>query len=321
MKRPYKKRRKYRTRQDSRMRLLLLLAGLALAVFGLVNLAGYGWSWLSARRTSKELQAVYHASSTEEPAAATPDHTAVPTPEPTQPKTVSPVKTALPTPSPVTKLQSMAYPGNPGLQISSRFKALRQESRYIVGWLNMEKLLDEPVVQRDDDYYLTHDAMGKENVNGAIFLGASVRIRTRPYTYILYGHNMKTGAMFGCLRNFENRSFYHANPFITFDTLYEDGRYVIFAVSSVSTEENVRNSLDFYALQSTEIGLRSQAISGLISASVHTCEIDVQPDDQLLILVTCVEKENERRVVAACRIRDGESEAALRSQVERSRKK
>lgn len=66
-----------------------------------------------------------------------------------------------------------------------------------MGWLNMGKLVDEPVVQRDDVFYLTHDATGKENISGAIFLDASINLKTRPYTYILYGHNMKTGAMFG----------------------------------------------------------------------------------------------------------------------------
>ena len=215
----------------------------------------------------------------------------------------------------------MDYPNNLNLQISSRFKALRRESKDIIGWLNMDKLLDEPVVQRDDTFYLTHDAKGKENVNGAIFLEASIGLKTRPYTYILYGHNMKTGAMFGSLRNYENRNFYHTNPFITFDTMYENGRYVIFAVGTVSTEEGRRNYLDFYTLKSMDVAGRQKAIDALLAASVHTCTIDVQPADQLLILVTCVDEDEERRIVAARRVRNGEDEKELKKLVEKSRKR
>ena len=146
-------------------------------------------------------------------------------------------------------------------------------------------------------------------------------MKTRPYTYIIYGHNMKSGAMFGNLRNYENSTFYHNDPFITFDTMYEGGRYVIFAVGTVSVEEWGRNYLDFYALRSANVSERQAAIDAVIAASVHTCPIDVQVDDQLLVLVTCVEKDEYRRVVVARRVRDGEDEAALKKLVNTSRKR
>ena len=298
-------------------RLLAVLLGASLLLFGLVKLIGYGRDWLSARNTSRELQTVYHDTPTDEPAPPTDTPSPTPAPRETAMPTVSPV----PTSSPIAKLEAMDYPNNPKLTINSRFKALRRENKYIMGWLSMGKLVDEPVMQRDDVFYLTHDAAGKENVNGAIFLEASIGIKTRPYTYILYGHNMKIGAMFGSLRNYESRSFYHTDPFITFDTMYEDGRYVIFAVGSISTEEYGRHYVDFHDLKSADREKRQSAIDALISASVFTCPIDVQVDDQILLLVTCTEKDQDRRVVVARRVRDGEDEATLKKTVERSRKR
>ena len=132
---------------------------------------------------------------------------------------------------------------------------------------------------------------------------------------------MKTGAMFGCLRNFENTSFYRKNPFITFDSLYEEGRYVIFAVGSVSAEMYSRHYVDFFSLTSSDVQKRQSAIDALKAASVHTCAIDVQAEEQQQLLVTCVGKDDERRVVAARRIRDGEDEKGLKKQVQRSRKR
>ena len=316
-----RRRRSSRRRRIRWGRVLVALLGLAVAVFGLVKLIGYGVDLLSSRRTAEDLREVYYADPTFEPIPVTEAPTQTPAPTPEETPAVTPAVTFAPTPSPIPRLPSVGYPNNPKLTVSSRFKALRKESKYIVGWLSIHRMLDEAVVQRDNVYYMDHDALGNQNVNGALFLDSGISLKTRPYTYIIYGHNMKSGAMFGSLRNYENSAFYHNDPFITFDTMYETGRYVIFAVGSVSTEEYWRNYVDFYALRSSSIPERQAAIDALIAASVHTCTIDVQPDDQLLVLVTCVEKDEDRWVVVARRVRDGEDEAALKKLAEKSRKR
>lgn len=65
---------------------------------------------------------------------------------------------------------------------------------------------------------------------------------------------------------------------------------------------------------------RQNAISVLLKASLFTNTIDVQPEDQFLP-VTCVEKDDERRAVAARRVREGEDENELKTLGERSRKR
>ena len=316
-----RKRRSYRHRRLRWGRLLAVLAGLAVLLFGLVKLIGYGIDLISSRHTSDKLQSIYYVAPTEETILPTQEPSAAPTPAVMPTETATPSSSPAPTQSPTPRLEAMAYPNNSKLQISSRFKALRKESKYIVGWLSIHKMLDEAVVQRDNVYYLDHDAMGNANVNGALFLDSAISLKTRPYAYIIYGHNMKSGVMFGSLRNYENSTFYHNDPFITFDTMYESGRYVIFAVGSVSTEKWGQNYVDFFALRSASIQERQTAIDALISASVHTCPVDVQVNDQLLVLVTCVEKDEDRRVVVARRIRDGEDEAELKKQVQKSQKR
>ena len=323
-------RRISRRRHYRKRRLIVVIAaaaGLVLALFGLVRLIGYGMDLLSSRNTSSELREVYYAGATEEPVpeteapTVTPAATTEPTSELTEAPAVVPTETAGPTQSPIPRLAVVKYPGNPRLQISSRFRQLRKESRNIIGWLTIAGQVDDAVVQKDNVYYLDHDALGKQNVNGALFLDSAISLKTRPYTYIIYGHNMKTGAMFGNLRNYENITYYHNDPFITFDTMYENGRYVVFSAGSIYTEPWGRNYVDFFSLISSNIQEREASIKTLISASVHTCSIDVRPEDQLLILVTCVESDEERRVVAARRLRDGEDENSLKRQVGYSRRK
>ena len=295
-------------------RLTLFLAFSGLLVFGLARLIGYGVDLFSSRRTSQELRALYD-SSTPQPTAAEP--APAPTespapPEPTAAAEASPPPAAEPSPAPTArpKLPALAYPNNPKRQINSRFRILRQENKDIVGWLSINRLVEEAVVQRNHTYYLDHDARRNENVNGAIFLDVAVSLKTRPYTLLLYGHNMKTGAMFGCLRNYETAGFYRSNPWVSFDSIYEEGRYVIFAVGEIGVVPGAKNYVDLYFLNSDNPLKRQNEISALVRASLYTCPVDVQATDQLLRL-TCVEDDNARRVVAARRIRDGEDAAEL----------
>ena len=301
-------------------RLALAVLCVSLFIFGGVKLVGYIGDLLSTIAASRDMRQVYYSEPTPAPAAVT---AAPETPAPSVLPALSPSPSATPAPAVtnVPQLKKVSYPGNPNLQINRRFKALRKENRDIVGWLTMNTLLDEPVMQRDETYYMDHDILGKPNVNGALFLDSGISLKTRPYSLVIYGHNMKTGTMFGCLRNYENLAFYHNNPFISFHTIYEEGRYVIFAAGCVSTEPRTRHYVDFIALNSTDYLERKGVIDTLIAASVHSCFVDVNPEDQLLILVTCTEKDGDRRMLAARRVRDGENEAVLKKTVERSWKK
>ena len=299
---------------------------LAALLYGLIRLVIYGVELVSSRNTSQELRDAYYSQMTDAPAPTTaPPATPAPTAEPTSAPTQAPVAAAVvyaPTAAPTREpyLQTVPYPANAQALVTNRFRHLRKSSKYIVGWLTIDGLkIDEAVVQKDNTFFLTHDAKGKENKNGAIFLDDTISLKTRPYTLMLYGHNMKSGAMFGSLRNYEKLSFYHANPFITFDSMYEDSQYVVFSTGIISTEEYGTNFLDVLKLLSSKVADRQEAVQTLVKASVHTCTVDVRPDDQLLLLITCVDRNEERRVVAARRIRDGEDTNWLRDMVKSSR--
>jgi len=242
-----------------------------------------------------------------------------PSPGPVQLVTAAPSDAAdastAPANTPVPRLGMVTYAPDRDPAASARFSALRKENPDIVGWLTIGSMIDTPVVQRDNVFYMDHDAKQNENVNGAVFLDefVSMKSRTRPAGLILYGHNMRTGAMFGSLRNYDSLSFYHNYPFLSFDTVHEDGRYVIFAVGTVNVgRSTAENYLDFFSLTGRSVQERERAIEVLRAVSVRSCMVDVRPDDQLLLLVTCVSNDDERRVVAARRIREGETEAELK---------
>lgn len=291
----------------------LTLAALAgVFIYCAWQLGAYALDYLSARSASDALRQAYY----EETAA--PTVTAAPTRTPDPTDSPAPGETAAPTATPAVNLPPVKYPGNEYALATSRFMKLRRQNADIVGWLTIDGLIDEVVVQRDNEYYLTRDYRGYHNKNGAIFMDESVKLSTRPYTVILYGHNMKTGLMFGGLRNYENLAFYRKNAFVTFDSAYEDGRYVIFAVANIGVTPSSWKYVNIWQLASTNIAARTAAIDKLRTRSLYRSAIDVQPEDQLLLLVTCVESDDERRVVAARRLRPDEKESDLQKLVNRA---
>lgn len=289
------------------LRLSLAAVSCALIVYGAVRLIGYRSELDASRQTSRELQQINSQQVTETvpPSVSPAVITQAPPAEVTQP---SPAEV---TPLPEkeadsTKLLPVQYPNNPELKMSDRFKALRKKGKYIVGWIQLDGV-DEAVARSDNTFFLNHDATGKKNSNGAIFLDEGVTLTTRPYTLILYGHNMKSGNMFGRLKKYKESSYFYKNRIITFDTMYEDGKYEVFAVAEINTVPGTAFWYDVYALMTDNRADREDAIRTLEQRSFVRGTVDVQADDQLLLLVTCLDGDAERLVVAARRLREGET--------------
>ena len=298
------------------IRLGLLVFSCALVLFGAVKLIGYGADLVSSRNTSRELQRLHEAGETAAPAPEqaipeTPVASETKASESKAPETTVSATGAPEMPVPETgSLQPVPYPDNPGLKVSARFRELRKKSGYIMGWLSMDGL-EEAVALKDNTFFLTHDAMGKKNRNGALFLDAGTYLLTRPYTLFVYGHNMKSGSMFGRLKKYKDSAYCFSHRIITFDSLYEEGKYAVFAVAEINTVPGTGSWFDLWALDTDSRAEREKAIRALEGRSVHGSILDVQADDQLLLLITCLDGEDERLVVAARRLRENETETGL----------
>lgn len=213
------------------------------------------------------------------------------------------------------------WPGNPSMTISPKLQKLQRRNKDIVGWLSIPDMLAQAVVQRDNTYYLRRDYLGYHNANGALFLEEGISLKTRPDTYIIFGHNMKTGDMFGSLRLYEDVGYYRRHAVIDFNSLYEDGQYAVFAIADVDTVQGMKHYAPFMQLPGMEEKARADCIQKLQAYSLLYSPIPVSADDQLLLLVTCEGAEESRRIVAARRLREGETEQTLSSLLPYARKR
>lgn len=295
--------------------LFLLLVSCALILFSTVKLILYNTELSGSRNTSRELRQIYDGEGEETTseaaeAADTPGPRQTEQPETAAPE-VKPVAEAEPAPEAESiSLPAVPYPDNPELRVPERFLRLRRKAIDIVGWLKADQL-DEAVVQRDNSFFLDHDAAGNRNSNGAIFMDQSIGLATRPYTLILYGHNMKSGNMFGRMKKYKQSSYFYSHQILSFDSMYEEGRYAVFAVMEMSTLPGSAAWYNLWSLTTDNRKEREEAIRLLERRSAVAGTLDVRADDQILLLVTCMDGEDDRLVVAARRLREGEREDQL----------
>lgn len=207
------------------------------------------------------------------------------------------------------------YASNSILRVSPVFYQLQAQNEDIIGWLKIDGVLDEAVLQRDNEYYLTHNAMKQRSVTGALFLDENCNLAAVPTQMLIHGHNMKDGSMFGSLNKYKTKeaSYYHQHPFIDFHTIYENERYVIFAVAEVDIRSKALDYLPFWQysrFSSAESFMEYVARSKQLS--LYNCNIDVKPGDRLLTLSTCTsDDQNKRLVIMARKFRQNENEFEL----------
>ena len=196
----------------------------------------------------------------------------------------------------------------------SKFDILKAQNPDVVGWLTIPNTeVNNPVYQTDDNqYYVTHDMDKKSNSYGALFLDYRCKIDPKALTrnQIIYGHNMRYGAMFGTLKEYRNLDFYKANPIIKFDSLYEQRTYKIFAMMIVNDSED--NTFGYsYTAYRTDFTTDSDFNAWVQQSrdrSLFDTPVDVNSEDEIIALSTCCyDFDNARFVVLGRLVREGES--------------
>ena len=244
-----------------------------------------------------------------EDAAPTPGPTEVPAPDGTDPAV--PLDEPIATRGPQT--QVYALPTAPPVQ--QAFTQLIQYNPDTVGYLDIPGFLSLPVTQRvnDNEYYLTHNFDGEQSREGCLFLDGVNRLTPEDDCLIVYGHNMKNGAMFGRLDSFAALNFMKMHPLARFDTIYENRLYVPFAAFTASMKPGDSHYFDVrqFAFDETRFELFTLKMQ---SRSAVKLPVDVRYGDKLLLLVTCDYTNREGRFILALRkLRADEDEQGIRA--------
>lgn len=194
-------------------------------------------------------------------------------------------------------------------EILPEYQAIYQENQDFVGWLTIpDTIVDYPVMQskNDSEYYLDHTFSGEEDKNGTLFIDNRNNIEERSTNIIIYGHNMRSNAMFGSLKKYLDEDYWQNHKTILFDTIYEKGTYEVTAVCLGKVEyqdENVFRYYDFLNADSKEDFEAFQ--KNVEESAVLADENPVEYGDELLTLSTCNQYvENGRLYIVARKLKN-----------------
>lgn len=216
-------------------------------------------------------------------------------PEPT----ASPEATTAPTPTPDPR-------------VSNPYRESFLANEDMAAWIQIpDTNIDYPVMwtPRDENYYLYRDFDGDENKNGSLILDTDSCLNPLTTNLIIHGHNMKSGAMFGNLTDYEDKEYFENHRYITLYTEECQRNYEVVAVFRSQVYKKTDSVFKFYKFfQANSQEEFDDFYNNIKKLSLYDTGVSAQYGDHFLTLSTCVyHVEQGRFVVVAKEIESGDS--------------
>lgn len=211
--------------------------------------------------------------------------------------------------------------------MTAALQVLYEQNPDIVGWLVIEDtVINYPVMQNkeDEEYYLRRDFYGKDNRNGCLFVdsdssvgvgsmengysyssGKDLEIYTPPSTNLLiYGHDMKSGDMFGGLIAYQDEEYGKTHNKISFDTLYEHRDYELISVFYSQVYDRQQETFKYYEFFQADTEEEfDDWYQNIKTHSLYDCDVTAEFGDEFITLSTCAyHVDNGRFVVVGKRV-------------------
>ena len=204
-------------------------------------------------------------------------------------------------------------------EILPEFEPLLDRNENCIGWLTVDDTkIDYPVVQTIDDpiEYLYLDFDGKSNQNGTLILDEfSVSgVGTAEFDYrdgvspstnlIIYGHTMKSGAMFGYLNKFATKSYGMEHNIIQYDSLYEHREYELISCFYSQIFYSWEDVFKFYNFHQADTQEEfDDWYDNIMDMALYDTGVTAEFGDEFITLVCCsYQVEDGRFVVVGKRI-------------------
>ena len=188
-------------------------------------------------------------------------------------------------------------------EILPEYQEIYAENEDLVGWLEIDgTVINYPVLQSDSEedsqFYLTHSFAKKKDKNGSLFMDYRNDFVDRDTNIIIYGHNMKSGAMFGTLKKYLEKGYLEKHPKIRFDTIYERGTYEVIGafLSEVSYQDEYTFRYYNFLNANNESEFQAFCVNVMQLSASKKGVLDAKYGDQLLTLSTCSSYTDEGRM-------------------------
>lgn len=176
--------------------------------------------------------------------------------------------------------------------ISVDFDGLLSSNADVVGWLYApDTNINYPVVQaKDNETYLHKGLNGKYLRSGTLFADYRNNSPMEDCNYIVYGHSMKNGSMFGMLLHYKKQSYYDKHPVWYYLTPEQNYRVELFAGRVVKTNHLI------YQMDIDEAEF-ADYLQECISNSTFESDVEIDDSDAIITLSTCSYEFDQARYV------------------------
>ena len=178
------------------------------------------------------------------------------------------------------------------------FDALRKINPDVIGWLVYDDTpINYPVVQgENNDVYLSMLFDRTWGGCGTLFADAVTEAPFRQFNTIIYGHHMRDGSMFACLKSLKDPAWTADHPKLKLYT--PDGDYYL----EVWAFLNEPSDSDIYLTNMTSEEKKAEYITLVEKLSSYTTEVSVKTGDRLVLLSTCAYEYQNARYIVVCKM-------------------
>lgn len=185
------------------------------------------------------------------------------------------------------------------------FDGLWERNPDIFGWLDIPGTeISYPLLQseEDDTFYLDHDADGNPSAAGALFTESLYNSKdmTDPMT-VIYGHHMKSGALFGNLQ----QTYSDGAGFAEYSeiVIYLPDRELHYTVYAAVPYDNRHIMQSFYFSSERSYNLFLESIRSVRAISAqHNETLEVAYGDRLIALSTCLSGNSNGRYLVVAKL-------------------
>ncbi|MBQ9968669.1 MAG: class B sortase [Oscillospiraceae bacterium] len=167
-----------------------------------------------------------------------------------------------------------------------------------VGWImSDDRTINYPVMQgTDNDYYLDHLADGTVNRNGSIFMDFRNAADLSDRNTLIYGHNMRNGAMFASLSLYSTPGYREAHPELLL--IVPEGSFSLQVFAGCVAP----GDSDLYQLSYRDDAGFTAYIEKVRLLSDFSSDVQICAQDKIVTLSTCSYDYDDARYLLFCKL-------------------
>ena len=178
------------------------------------------------------------------------------------------------------------------------FNVLKEINPDVIGWLYYkDTVIDYPVVQgENNEMYLSMLFDRTWGGCGTLFADCITEDPFRQFNTIVYGHHMKDGTMFACLKELRDPEYCAKNPklkLITPDGVFD---LEIWAFLNEPADSNI------YLTNIKSEEDKQMYLELAESLASYTTDVEVTTQDRLVMLSTCAYEFEDARYIIVCKM-------------------